>query len=637
MRKYLVLLSLLTSFVYAEPNKLTGSIIGTETSFDYSSNKSSTTVNTRDNVFDGDLNTFFATNDRSLTWVGLDLGEPHIITKVGWSPRNDSKGERRVRLGVFEGANKPDFSDGVPIYLIPEDGKIGTISYVDVHVTRAFQYVRYIGPNDARCNIAEVEFYGEPLASADKEVLYQPTNLPTVIVHVKDNKEPKDKVNDLEANVSIISEDGTKELYEPATFRLRGNASMDFEKKPYRIKFEKKQNVLDAPAKAKKWTLIANYGDKTLMRNIIGFELSRRFGQAYTPYIQPVDVFVNGEYKGCYQLCDQVEVNKNRVNIDEMTAEDISGENLTGGYFIEVDAYANQEPKQSWFNSKNGNPVTIKSPSDDEIKLAQKTYISAHFNKLENALFSNDFDDEVTGYRQYLDLESFLNHFLLGELNGNTDTYWSLNMYKQRNDDKFYTGPIWDLDLAFENDYRTYPINSKSGKSNDWLFYVNDASFAGNFKKFVKRIVKEDQKAIQQMRDIWADARKNKRINETSLLNFIDNTASILNDSQKLNFKRWDIMNKKVHMNPMIWGSYEKEVENIKTYLKNRLIRMDYWLKFDATEIEHVEVIVNSLISVYNLQGVHIVDFIDESNIDTLPKGNYILRMSNGQTKKIMK
>lgn len=637
MRNYLVLLSLLTSFVYAEPNKLTGSIIGTETSFDYSANKSSTTVNTRDNVFDGDLNTFFASNDRSLTWVGLDLGEPHIITKVGWSPRNDSKGERRVRLGVFEGANKQDFSDGVPIFLIPEDGKIGTISYADVHVTRAFQYVRYIGPNDARCNIAEVEFYGEPSASADKEVLYQPTNLPTVIVHVKDNKEPKDKVNDLEANVSIISEDGTKELYEPATFRLRGNASMDFEKKPYRIKFEKKQNVLDAPAKAKKWTLIANYGDKTLMRNIIGFELSRRFGQAYTPYIQPVDVFVNGEYKGCYQLCDQVEVNKNRVNIDEMTAEDISGENLTGGYFIEVDAYANQEPKQSWFNSKNGNPVTIKSPSDDEIKLAQKTYISAHFNKLENALFSNDFDDEVTGYRQYLDLESFLNHFLIGELNGNTDTYWSLNMYKQRNDDKFYTGPIWDLDLAFENDYRTYPINSKSGKSNDWLFYVNDASFAGNFKKFVKRIVKEDQKAIQLMRDIWADARKNKRINETSLLNFIDNTASILNDSQKLNFKRWDIMNKKVHMNPMVWGSYEKEVENIKTYLKNRLIRMDYWLKFDATEIVQVEVNVNSLISVYNLQGVHIVDFIDESDIDTLPKGNYILRMSNGQTKKIMK
>lgn len=632
MKKLLsFLLSSLALSAWADSQKLTGTVIGTELSVDYSTNKSSTTVNSRDAAFDGKLDTYFASYERSLTWVGLDLGTPHIINKVAWSPRNDSQGARRVRLGVFEGANNPDFSDGVPLYLIPEDGTIGIVSSAKVSVTRPFRYVRYIGPNNARCNVAEIEFYGEECTETpEKEVLYQPTNLPTVVVHVADNKEPKDKVNDLVANISIISKDGKKELYQPGTFRLRGNASMTFDKKPYRIKFDKKQNVLDAPAKAKKWTLIANYGDKTLMRNIIGFELSRRFGQAYTPYIQPVDVFVNGEYKGCYQLCDQVEVGKGRVEIEEMTPEDISGDNLTGGYFIEVDAYADQE--KSWFKSKNGNPVTIKSPDEDEIKLAQSTYIKGHFNKLETALFGNDFEDETLGYRQYLDLESFLNHFLIGELNGNTDTYWSLNMYKKRGDDKFYTGPIWNLDLAFENDNRTYPINNLS----DWI-YATKGSIAGNFRKFVSRIVKDDKKAVALMRELWADARRNKKIYESSLMDFIDQTAETLSLSQDLNFKRWNIMNSYVHQNPKVWGGYDKEVENVKNYLKQRLIKMDYWLKFDATSLDELstDAAFGFCFEVYNLQGVKVATLASDEELQQLSPDTYILRDLEGNTKKI--
>jgi len=621
--------------VLADSHKLTGTIIGTELSVDYNTNKSTTTVNTKENVFDGDIETFFASYERSLSWVGLDLGTKHFITKVSWSPRNDSQGARRVRLGVFEGANKEDFSDGVPLYLIPEDGTIGKISSADIHVTRPFRYVRYVGPHDARCNVAEIEFYGEEFtAESDSEVLYQPTNLPTVVVHVENNAEPVDKENDLVANFSIISDDGAKELYQPGTLRLRGNASMNFEKKPYRIKFDKKQNVLDAPAKAKKWTLIANYGDKTLMRNIIGFEISRRFGQKYTPYCQPVDVFVNGEYKGCYQLCDQVEVGKNRVEIDEMTKEDISGENLTGGYFIEVDAYADQEPTQSWFKSQKNNPVTIKSPDDGDIQLVQKTYIKGHFSKLENALFGNDFTDENTGYRQYLDLESFLNHFLCAELNGNTDTFWSLYLTKPRNDDRFYTGPIWDLDLAFDNDNRTYPINNL----NDWI-YATNGSVAGNMRTFVNRIVKEDAQAKEEMKILWAEARRSKDINAESLNSFVNETAKTINESQKLNFKRWDIMNKTVHQNPKVWGSFGNEVNNVRNYIKTRIAKMDAWLKYDPNAIEVISVSnqnIDEMIDLFNLQGVFISRIANESELASMPSGTYILKYQSGNTKHII-
>ena len=392
----ILMVSLLTP-AFAD-NLLKGTVIGTTESVNYQNNTKTTTINTRANAFDGDLNTFFASWERSYTWTGLDLGEPYVITRVGWSPRNDGLGEQRVLLGVFEGANREDFMDALPLYVIPENGKIGTMSYADVQCSKGFRYVRYVGPSDARCNIAELELYGHP-GAGDNSHLYQVTNLPTVSIHTLNGEIPYDKEHQIASQLTIISDNGSKLLSEPGTTRERGNASRDFPKKPWRIKFDTKQNVLDAPAKAKKWTLINNYGDKTLMRNLLAFELSRRLGMDYTPYGTAVDVLLNGEYKGCYQWCDQVTINKNRVNITEMTPEDNQGVALTGGYLIEVDAYAWQE--KSWFNSNKGNPVTIKSPDEDEITARQKQYISNFFNKMENQ------------WSTYLDVNSFLRHFLV--------------------------------------------------------------------------------------------------------------------------------------------------------------------------------------------------------------------------------
>ena len=86
--------------------KLSGTVIGTLESVDYSNGQQSTTVNSREKAFDGNPNTFFASYERNYTWTGLDLGSPHIITKVGWMPRNDGLGPKRVQLGVFEGSNR---------------------------------------------------------------------------------------------------------------------------------------------------------------------------------------------------------------------------------------------------------------------------------------------------------------------------------------------------------------------------------------------------------------------------------------------------------------------------------------------------------------------------------------------------
>lgn len=550
-----------------DSNKLSGTVIGTRYSVDYSNGQASETVNVKSNVFDGNYDTFFASYDRSNTWVGYDLGQPHVITRIGYSPRITQPS--RVVTALIEGANNADFSDALPIYIIKESAPERVMTYADVECSRGFRYVRYVTPNDKRCNLAELEFYGYKGAGDDSH-LYQLTNLPTVVINTANAQDITSKEVEITSTVHIISQGGTNLLTDTQTgVRGRGNASWNFEKKPYRLKFSEKRSPLGAPAEAKKWTLLSNHGDKTLMRNILAFEVSRRLGLVYTPFCKPVDVIINGEYKGCYQLCDQIDVRKNRVDVTEMKTSDNAGTNLTGGYLVEIDAYASTTEKV-YFYSKRGTPVTIKSPDDELITAEQRKYIEDHFNTMEASVFAGNYTDTNNGYRKYLDLDSFLRHFLVGEYTGNTDTYWSVYMYKERGDDRFYVGPIWDYDLAFENDYRTYPINS----ANDFVYSEKSSGASDALKQMVHRIVKYDPMAHAELQSLWSWAKQNG-LDANSMLKYIDETAELLEESQQLNFKRWPILNQWVHMNFQALGSYEAEVGTVRNYIQQRVTKLD--------------------------------------------------------------
>lgn len=565
---------LVAALGFADDAKLSGTIIGTELSGDAAGN-ATTTENTKEMAFDGDFNTYFKAYisddewDYNRTWVGLDLGEPHVITRIGFASRKMRS--YKLQLAVVEGANEPDFSDAMPIYMIRDDKTpSGHMTYADINVSRGFRYVRFMSGPSAACNFAEIEFYGHP-GEGDDSQLFQLTNLPLVVVNTDGMRMMQSKDDKVNSTVHIISDGGTSLLSKKDTeCKGRGNASWNFPKKPMRLKFPKKQTVLpDAPAKCKKWTLINNYGDKSLMRNKIAFHMSRGIGLSYTPYCQFVDLIFNGEYQGCYQLCDQVEVNPGRVEITEMTPDDIEGEALTGGYFIEIDAYANQEA--SWFESLRGIPVTIKSPDDDEITPEQSAYIKDYFNKFETAVVTYGFTSETTGYRKYLNLDSFLQYFIVGELDGNTDYFWSIYMSKERGEEKFVVGPVWDVDLGFDNDYRTYPIANKT----DFIYRSGGSVASSAVKRLVDRILVSDTKARERLKYLWSDARVNRHYNPTYYCKLVDRYAEQLAESQELNFKRWNILNEYVHMNPVAPGSYEGEVQRVKDYLNERFAQLD--------------------------------------------------------------
>ena len=534
-----------------------------------------------DNVERKLTGTEIASDQNNRSWVGLDLGSPHIINAVRWCRHYSPSGSNSVVLGLFEGSNREDFMDAVPLYMITNERMEGEYSYADVTVSRGFRYVRWCAPAGTSSDIAEVEFYGYAGEGNDSH-FYQLTNLPTLSYHTYSGQEPYDKVHELEAEMCIIYDSGTRLQEYPILVRERGNGSRyeAFLKRPYRVKFNDgkshhmlRGSSLESPSKAKKWTLIPNWRDKSLMRNNIAFEMSRRLGLRYSPWIQNVDVIVNGEYKGNYQLCDQVTVDKNRVEITEMTHEDTDETNITGGYLLEITSPGGETYH---FSSNHGIPVDVRSPDANDIAAEQFNYIRDAFNEMESCLWASDYQSETAGYRSKLDLESFLRLFLVGEFAGNTDAMWSVYLYKER-DDIFRFGPVWDFDLSMDNDQRVYPANGKP----NWLF--NYGSAVTGIRDFVNRIL-SDPYAVERLSTIWSDMRKSEAFSQDSLWAFVDSLALVMDKSQKLNFTRWDNLGQLLTLQQFAPGTYQGELDIIKNYLTERIRWIDNKLGYKDYE-----------------------------------------------------
>ena len=261
----------------------------------------------------------------------------------------------------------------------------------------------------------------------------QYTQLPTFYIETDNPNATIGKKDYVSGKLTIVSSD-QKECMTDALLgiRGRGNSTWGMAKKPYRIKFDSKTRLLNLNAKAKSWVLLANYADKTLMRNAVAFEVSSFLGMEFTPAVRFVDVVLNGEFMGNYMVSDQVEVAKGRVPVEEQETTDTEEPAITGGYLIELDGFASSEPV--WFQTPKGLKVTVKYPKDDEINMKQRRYITDYICNFEDVLFSAQFTDPEEGYRAWIDEKSLIDWYIACELVGNSDSFWSTYIYKKRED-----------------------------------------------------------------------------------------------------------------------------------------------------------------------------------------------------------
>ena len=376
------------------------------------------------------------------------------------------------------------------------------------------------------------------------------TNLPTIYIETFGKAAITSKDTYIYATMWYVDENNVVTQYDSLQIRGRGNSTWKLSKKPYRIKFHQKEKFLGKGyAKAKSWTLLANAGDKTLMRNAVTFALAEFMDMDFCPAYKFVDLNLNGEYLGNYQISDQIDVRPHRVNIIEQDYPLSEYSDITGGYLMEVDGFK----EKNYFTSSRGVPIRIHYPDEEEIAATQNTYIRNYIKDFEQTLFGSNFKDSLKGYRSWIDSTSLANLIIGTEVSANIDGYWSTYFYKQQQDPRLYWGPMWDYDIAYNNDHRI------QGTADDLM---TDTGY-GETKIWINRM----------WADPWFARLIHRRYNELMeagmtdyMLNTIDSIATLLQESQELNYQKWGI-NRRMYHEIVLYSSYEQYLNDLRNFI----------------------------------------------------------------------
>ena len=344
---------------------------------------------------------------------------------------------------------------------------------------------------------------------------YMQTGLPVVFIDTKSGIYSREVW--VEGKVSITGTSEYPSLEEMACeMKGRGNTTWSWPKKPYAIRLSEKVPVLGMK-KHKRWVLLANFMDRTLQRNIVSMHVASLTNLAWTPSCVPVELVLNGKHRGTYLLIEQVRVDKNRVNIKEMSPADISGDAVTGGYLFELDFHYDN-PVQ-W--KDRGIPFSIRYPDEEDLAAEQTEYAKKYIAEASAALYGPDFADPENGYAKYLDVDSFVDYWIIYEVMGNHElgNPGSVYFHKDRGG-KIVAGPPWDFDWGVLS-YNTSP-RAQTGLVNGSAIWYSRLFKDPAFKKKVQ----------DRFQELLPDLEK---VPEYMVL-----TEEMLEASAELNFAMWN-------------------------------------------------------------------------------------------------
>ncbi len=335
--------------------------------------------------------------------------------------------------------------------------------------------------------------------------------------------------------------------------RGRGNYSWSgTEKKSYRIKFnEKYQPLGQGKGKAKSWTLLALHCDKSLLRSDAAFYFAYKLGNL--PFVSSssfVQLYLNDKYQGVYELCDQIQVNKNRVDIDD------SGEQDDIGYLLELDKNA----KEDVIETDDYETYEVKS---DYVNKSQLNFLKSYMNDCYYAIQSGN-KDEISSL---IDLPSMIDAYLVEEVFKNLDVGWGSFYYTKPKGGKLHFGPVWDFDLSSGN---ADSDNKDSKFSSNKYTYVGNDYFQGYMQQHSWYLLLRECSWFNDMVKERFFTIKDY-IDET--IEHIDYMRETYHDDFLENFTRWKIFSKKINREPsavMKIKSFDGQVDYLINWLKDR-------------------------------------------------------------------
>lgn len=353
--------------------------------------------------------------------------------------------------------------------------------------------------------------------------------------------------------ITLLNADMAYDYQGEMKIKGRGNSTWGAPKKPYKVKFDKKQSLYGEP-KDKEWVLLANYYDKSMLRGDVAYWMASTYGQFdYVPKFHFVDLMFNGQYNGTYQVGDQVKIAKDRVNVGD------------DGFLLEIDAKAAAE--DITFRVPHiGQPINIKEP-DVVIGDENYNYVVDYLTSADAALYADNWLDEITGYKSLIDMKSFVEWYLIMEITKNNDAvfYTSCYMSLARNG-KLKMGPVWDFDLSLGG----YIYAGRDFVNEPEGFYIKT-----NTGSWIARLYEDPAfvTAVKNRFDVYYN-------NRTSIFEHIENVASSTRMSAIENNKLWGTLCDKNSSALMVEAAYDEQVTYVKNWLSSRL----EWLKsaFDA-------------------------------------------------------
>ncbi|MEW6195356.1 MAG: CotH kinase family protein [Bacteroidota bacterium] len=440
------------------------------------------------------------------------------------------------------------------------------------------------------------------------ELIYSQTNftssnLPIIIINtngqtIKD--EPK-----IEADMKIIDNGaGNRNYVTDNVFaydgkigiEIRGHSSQMFEKKQYGIETRDSAgndidvSLLGMPEESD-WVLNSSHIDKTFLRNVLIYKFANEMGN-YASRTKYCELVLNGDYRGIYILQEKIKRDKNRVDIKKIDPEDISGDKLTGGYIIHIDRREYDE--KYWYspfppiNGGSGKVYyNIQEPKLEDITQEQFNYIKSYVTQFETILSTSLYNDPFSGYYNYIDLDSFIDCYLLNEFSKNTDSYrLSAYFYKDRDSEngKLVMGPLWDFDISFgvaDYDDGFNPFGWQSYKRSDGDL-VNP---------FYTIKLMEDPVFINKLAKRWYELQETI-LSYLTITYYIDSTTGLLSEAVTRNSARWpELFDGKTYVWPNKYKltSYQSEINYLKSWISQRFYWLNTNLSKDYSDIEWKE------------------------------------------------
>ena len=418
-----------------------------------------------------------------------------------------------------------------------------------------------------------------------------------IIPHVQINTLNKEIVDEPKISSKMIITKDSMILYDGNIgIEYRGSSSQLFDKKSYGFEtWDEENEDMDYPLlgfpEEEDWIFYGPYSDKTLIRNKLIYDLSNQIGR-YASRTKFCELTINNQYMGVYVFMEKLKRDKNRIAIKKLENDDLDSINISGGYIIKIDKSDDENGEQvyndfnAFISNYKPNYATYQSiwfnyeyPKPKDIHNEQKQYINSYFDNFERALSGINFKDSLSGYRKYIDVESFIDFFILNELSNNLDGYrLSTYLHKNRNE-KLKIGPIWDFNLSFGNG------NYCNGDKYDTWTYKFNETCSDDFWliPFWWEKLLEDPYFVNKLKERWNELRK-KELSDENIFQMIQNYISILkNESGAVyrNYSKWNVLGKYLWPNNYVGNSYESEID----YLIKWITKRNNWLDKSINEL----------------------------------------------------